>query len=129
MNGNNNSTNISDDNKTNHFINTTPSTITVELSSNHDNNQITESLSPSISSSSSADSLTNTATIDSDNVVNSTNSSNTNQLNPYDNGSDINLIHQNENEYSRNILISLIKDHQLIDWCLTLSPLPSLNER
>ncbi|CAH8634664.1 unnamed protein product [Schistosoma haematobium] len=128
INGNNNSTNISDDNKTNHLINTTPSTITVELSTNHDNNQITESLSPSISSS-SADSSTNTATTDSDNVVNPTNSSNTNQLNPYDNGSDINLIHQNENEYSRNILISLIKDHQLIDWCLTLSPLPSLNER
>ncbi|CAH8617450.1 unnamed protein product [Schistosoma margrebowiei] len=127
-NGNNNSTNISNDNKTNHLINTTTSTITVELSSNHDNNQITESLFPSISSS-SADSSTNTATTDSDNVVSSTNSSNTNKFNPYDNIGGINLIHQNDNEYSKNILISLIKDHQLIDWCLTLSPLPSLNER
>ncbi|CAH8628948.1 unnamed protein product [Schistosoma rodhaini] len=149
-NNGNNSTNVSDKTTTN-LINTTTttnstntttaSTNTVKLSSNHDDNQLTESLSSSIlSAASAADSSTNPFTTEpvNSNVIHSTNSSSTNELDSHDHcipshNNTINnpfySMNQNYNEFSKNILINLIKDHHLIDWCLKLSPLPSLDER
>uniref|UniRef100_A0A5K4EU39 Uncharacterized protein n=1 Tax=Schistosoma mansoni TaxID=6183 RepID=A0A5K4EU39_SCHMA len=131
-NNGNNSTNVSDKTTTNLINTTTTSNNTVKLSSNHKDNQLTESLSSSILSA-AADSSTNTVPTEpvNSNVIHSTNSSSINELDPDDQciPPPINKINQHCTEFSKNIIINLIKDHHLIDWCLKLSPLPSLDER
>ncbi|VDQ08950.1 unnamed protein product [Trichobilharzia regenti] len=82
-----------------------------------DDNQSPSSTTPDLSSSSSsvdsgvtitaADSSTDTAKVTAATVV-------------------MNTTHFDE---FNSILINLIKDHHLIDWCLRLSPLPGKNDR
>ncbi|KAK4468865.1 hypothetical protein MN116_007572 [Schistosoma mekongi] len=117
--------------------------ITVDISFDRDN-QPTESLSSSASSSSSSpDSPSSTTTsIESTNsdVISSTDQSNPVDVNKHDNPtqiiSEVNDSHSSlkntamySNELSRNVVVSLMKDHRIIEWCLALSPLPSRKKR